>query len=330
MRQHSYTKVEKGETIEGLQIEIMKKDGSLASIEFNASPIFKDGKLIGSQGIARDITERKRAEERLQKSRFQLKNLFEASKLINSTMNIEKIYESVSNSVQNLVGFDYFILFLVSEDKKDIYPAYVSGGIREKENLVFDYGEGLIGHCIENGEILLLDNVYKEKGEVFNTTNMKSQIIVPLIEDDQCVGALHVSKRIPYAYTQDDADVLNLLSEVVSSAMRKSWLHHEIRKFSEELEERVDEKSRRIEIMLNTRQNLQTERNWERGLTTIVESMSKLEFERVGVFLVNPVKERLEFHLGKGVDLPEVGTAISLKIWNTLEFSASLKRRPYM
>ena len=41
--------------------------------------------------------------------------------------------------------------------------------------------------------------------------------------------------------------------------------------------------------------------------------MSKLGFEQVGVFLVNPVKETLEFHLGKGVDLPKVGTSVLLK-----------------
>jgi len=305
-------RVVKGEIVEGLQIEIIRKDGSLVFVEFNACPIIDDGKVIGSQGVARDITERKKAEEVLKQSRLQLKNLFEASKLINSTMDIGELYKFASDSVQKLVGFDYFIIFLVSEDKKRIYPAYTSERIKENENLVFDYGKGLIGQCIETGEILLLDNTHKE-GEVFNMLGMKSRIIVPLIVENLCVGALHISKRIPNAYTQDDVDVLNLLSEVVSSAIRKSWLHNEMKKFSEKLEERVEEKSRRTEIILNTRQNLQTERNWEKGLTTIVESMSKLEFEQVGVFLVNPVKETLEFHFGKGVDLPKGCTSIPLK-----------------
>jgi diguanylate cyclase (GGDEF)-like protein/PAS domain S-box-containing protein len=61
----AFAKVMKGETIEGLHLDIVRKDESIASVELNASPIVRDRKVIGIQGIARDITERKRVEEEL-------------------------------------------------------------------------------------------------------------------------------------------------------------------------------------------------------------------------------------------------------------------------
>jgi PAS domain S-box-containing protein len=58
----------KDELVAGLEIELRRKDGSSASVEMNASPILRDGQFVGMQGIARDITERKRMEKRLQEA----------------------------------------------------------------------------------------------------------------------------------------------------------------------------------------------------------------------------------------------------------------------
>jgi PAS domain S-box-containing protein len=292
---------------------LLAKDGKKIPIDSSAAPI-KDrkGNITGVVLVFRDITERKYAEEALQKSRLQLKSLFEASKLINSTMDMNKVFTFISDSVRLLVGFDHFIIFLVSEDGTHIYAAYTSDRIKEKiENLIIEYGKGLIGRCIRNAETLLSNDAHKKEEDI--AIDMRSRIIVPLILEDQCVGALHVSKSTQNEYSQDDVTVLNLLSEVVSAAIRNSRLHNEIKEFSLNLEERVKKKSKRTEIILNTKQKLQAERNWEKGLITIVESMKELGFERVGVFLVNSLKKTLDFHFGKGVGLPEVGTSISLK-----------------
>jgi|GEM_PF-5044451 len=53
---------EKG-IIEALELRIKKKDGSLAYVEINASPIIREGVIKGIQGIIRDISSRKKTEE---------------------------------------------------------------------------------------------------------------------------------------------------------------------------------------------------------------------------------------------------------------------------
>jgi PAS domain S-box-containing protein len=63
-----FTEIVKGRSIENLQVEMLRKDGSLAAVEINVSPIIIDEEVTGIQGIARDITERKRIEEELLKA----------------------------------------------------------------------------------------------------------------------------------------------------------------------------------------------------------------------------------------------------------------------
>ena len=74
------TKAAKGKSVKGLQIMVLRKDGSPVWVEANASPILRGGEVVGSQGIVRDITERKRTEEQIRVYQEQLRSL--ASELV--------------------------------------------------------------------------------------------------------------------------------------------------------------------------------------------------------------------------------------------------------
>ena len=283
----------------------MKKDGTRLFIEVSTSEafIYKNKSTIFS--ILRDVTERKRGE-------MQLKNVYEASRLITSTIDMERIFVFISDSIQKLVGFDKFMIYLCSKTKK-LKPVYFRGKITAKvKNQEINYGEGLIGHSVTTGESMLVEDTHTQEDSQ-HMPGVRSLVVIPLVIEDECIGALHISKSIPYGYHARDVAVANLLSGVISSAMRNSQLHNEIREFGLELEKRIEERSKKIEILLNTRLNLQTERNWEKGLIIIVETTSTLGFEQVGIFLTNPMRNTLNFHYGKGVGLPKVNTAVSLK-----------------
>ncbi len=250
---------------------------------------------------------------------LQLQSLFDASKLINSTMDIEEIFKFVSDSIRKLVEFDDFGVFLVSKDKR-VYPAYASGA----EESGKEFQHEVVNQCIETKKTRLLIDA---RNEGIDRTGMESQIVIPLIIEDECVGALRISRTAERAYDEHDAALLEPLSEIISLAVRNSRLHNEIKEFGQELERRVEERSRRTEIILNARHNLQTEVSWEKGLKTIVESMGKLGFERCGVFLVNPVRKTLDSHVLRGVELPAKDTSISLRDTDYVGVKCVLEKR---
>jgi PAS domain S-box-containing protein len=49
--------------ISNLELRISKKDGTILYVEVNASPVVVDDAVVGVQGVLRDVTERKKAEE---------------------------------------------------------------------------------------------------------------------------------------------------------------------------------------------------------------------------------------------------------------------------
>jgi len=69
-----------GQPVSGVEWQIIKKDGTKSYIETSASLIKNAaGEVIGFRGIARDITERKQAEEALRKSEERYRLLLESS-----------------------------------------------------------------------------------------------------------------------------------------------------------------------------------------------------------------------------------------------------------
>jgi len=54
----AFVEIAKGGVSRAVSLRIMRKDGSLAHVEINASPVISDGKITGVQAILRDVSER--------------------------------------------------------------------------------------------------------------------------------------------------------------------------------------------------------------------------------------------------------------------------------
>lgn len=87
------------------QLEIITKDGRRVPVEISTQLIYEDGKPVGVQGIAREITKRKRAEEALRESEERYRELFENANDLVYTHDMKGNFTSLNKAGERITGY---------------------------------------------------------------------------------------------------------------------------------------------------------------------------------------------------------------------------------
>ena len=87
------------------EIDCIRKDGKRATLEVNSSIITKNGRPIAVQGIARDITARKLAEEQSRKSEERYRDLFENANDLIYTHDLRGNFTSLNRAGEIITGY---------------------------------------------------------------------------------------------------------------------------------------------------------------------------------------------------------------------------------
>jgi len=101
---NAYTNILKHRSSVGLTLDVERKDERFATLEFHISPVFRNAKVIGVQGIARDITESRRTEQKLRESEDRLWAIASATPFPIEVMNEDSTILFVNTAFCNLVG----------------------------------------------------------------------------------------------------------------------------------------------------------------------------------------------------------------------------------
>jgi diguanylate cyclase (GGDEF)-like protein/PAS domain S-box-containing protein len=87
------------------EVDCVKKDGTRATLEVNSSLVNKDGVPVAVQGIARDVTERKHAEEAMRRSEERYRDLFENANDLIYTHDLKGNFTSLNRAGEIITGY---------------------------------------------------------------------------------------------------------------------------------------------------------------------------------------------------------------------------------
>jgi PAS domain S-box-containing protein len=239
--------------------KLRKKDGSIFDALISSTLYEMDNKIVGYQGIIRDISQEIQGEEERQQLLNQQAVIDELSIDVGSILELESLYESIISHIVKLFDVNTFIISKYDQENDRIEAKFVwedgKRVISEKLNILSlnkfghenkscvirskktAYIPDLRKYLLENNGIDLKD---KYVDEIFSleedeeSTNY-STLLAPLVVDKQVIGVLQILNNQIDAYTNAELALLTKIANVVAIGLQKAYLFEESEKLVEKL-----------------------------------------------------------------------------------------------
>ena len=237
-------RIGRGERIASFETVRVRKDGEHIDISATISPIWDArGNIVGASKIARDITERRRAEQKLsaQLARHHLLNAI--TRAIGERQDLRSIFQVVIGTLEQELPIDFGCLCLYQPPDEAVIARLgvksnalaIKLGLTEQAPVPID--ENGLSRCVR-GEL-----VYEADMSALQfpfprrlaAGGLRAMIAAPLLVKNRVFGVLIVARREPRSFSSGDCEFLGQLSEHVALAAHQTQLHGSLQLAYEDL-----------------------------------------------------------------------------------------------
>src|SRR6185436_14031166 len=168
-----------------------------------------------------------------------LRMLLDITKKIRRSLDLQEVLNQVMDTLDSLIPYDAAGIFVM----QCVDPALVPQGeepctfkseavrgydIDELTELHLKLGEGFIGHVAMTGEPIISADVRENPVYVNARDRTRSEMVAPIISNDEVIGVFDLESDQLDAYSKDDLDVLMLLAAQVAIIIEKVMLHEQM------------------------------------------------------------------------------------------------------
>jgi len=222
------------------ELQVVAKDGNRSTLEVSNRLIFREGKAIGIQGIARDITERKKWEGALQEANQKLEAwvqeleqrthemtlLSEMGDILRACMNTKEVYEVIVNVAQEIFPALGGALYVIGPHR-NIVESVAEWGNTTGLELTFTpdscwaLRRGRIHWVGDTQTGLLCKHLHEPIPNGY--------LCVPMMAQSEAVGILHLTQPENIQIPEAKQKLAMAMAEHVAMALSNLKLHETLR-----------------------------------------------------------------------------------------------------
>ena len=240
------------------------KVGELAEMPQSATiaPVMEGGAVIGTLTIIEDETKRLLSERQLRRQIDKMTALHEVDKAL-ATLDLDACLQTIVERTRTLFGGENSALLMLQDDRLLIVAAI---GYRHSVlGMTIPKGKGISGWAAEAMRPVLAPDVSGDNRYFALDARVQSEMAVPLLLHDTCIGVINVESLSLNAFDAEDLDTLEWLAARAAAAIHNAQLH------AAEREQRT-----LADTLRDIGQSLSTELNPDAILDTLLDHVARV------------------------------------------------------
>jgi sigma-B regulation protein RsbU (phosphoserine phosphatase) len=162
--------------------------------------------------------------------------LVEIGEEINASLDLDEVLQKSAGLIKRLIDYEIFAVMLLDERTQELYFRFAIGHRPEVvQHWRVPLGKGITGVAAATRQAFRVGDVSAEPRYINALDSVRSELAVPLLYKNQCIGVLDIQSNQPDYFTRDQQSILTLLASRIAIAVENARLYERTRRQAETL-----------------------------------------------------------------------------------------------
>jgi sigma-B regulation protein RsbU (phosphoserine phosphatase) len=146
-----------------------------------------------------------------------------------AVLEIDELFARIAQSMRRLIDYRTFGIWLLDEERRELHIKHAEHYGEHSTVQSVPLGEGLVGYAALHGEAVLVPDVSQDPRYINAVADVRSELAIPLLLKDRCIGVLDLESPELDAFTKRDVEILTLLAGQAAVAIENARLYETVR-----------------------------------------------------------------------------------------------------
>ncbi|MBM3776978.1 MAG: GAF domain-containing protein [Acidimicrobiia bacterium] len=159
-----------------------------------------------------------------------LETLAEIGREVSSVLDLDELLTRIASLTRRIIDYRTFGILLMNEAEQrlEMKVALRYGDVSALREVPL--GQGLVGWAAQQRQLVLVSDVSRDPRYIPAVEDVQSELVVPLLIQDRCIGVFDLESPELDAFTREHAQMLTLLASHAAVAIENARLYEQIRR----------------------------------------------------------------------------------------------------